>query len=297
MRHIDKTGEKSLEGKAIIDNWVVRNQTRIANLSEQEDPQSDQLWKIFRKKKNEIRSYLFEEQGGLCCYCGCELTRMKHYIVIEHFKLKSEKRNYQYPNIFDYANLLLSCHGNKFKIYEVKNGDTWAEIATNICTFGKNELNQLREMNPDIDLVEGEPKEGERLIVGFISGDNNHHCDNYRGEKELPINPIELPNCIDRFVYTVKEEGKEGHIKAAKVDYNEAILTIQNLNLQSEILIRKREQRVEDVRNLLDDISKLGLENRDEIVNAIRFYLSKVKGFYVVYRAYFKDSIPELFVD
>jgi uncharacterized protein (TIGR02646 family) len=252
---------------------------------------------MFRKKKKQIQPYLLEEQGELCCYCGCELVQRKHYVVIEHFKLKSEKRNYQYPNIFDYANLLLSCHGNKFKIYEVKSGDTWDKIAANECTFDKNKLLQLREMNSDIDLVNGEPKEGETLIVGFISGDHYHHCDNYRGEKELPINPTKLPNCINRFVYTVKQEGEEGHIKAAKNDDDDANLTIKNLNLQSEILIRKREQRVEDVRNLLDDISKLGLENRDEIVNAIRLDISKVKGFYVVYRAYFKDTIPELFAD
>ena len=276
MRHIDKTGQKSLEGKAIIDNWVIRNQAKIANLSAQEDPKSDQLWKMFRKKKKDIQSYLLEEQNGLCCYCGCELTRRKHYIVIEHFKLKSERRNYQYPHIFDYTNLLLSCHGNKYKIYEVKSGDTWAEIAANKCTFNNNKLHQLREMNPNVDLVDGEPKEGETLIVGFISGENNHHCDNFRGEKELPINPTGLPNCIDRFVYTVKQEGEEGHIKAAKNDDDDAILTIKNLNLQSEILIRKREQRVEDVRNLLDDISKLGLDNKEDLVNAIKFYLSKI---------------------
>lgn len=297
MRYIDKTGIASSKGKAIIDNWVIKNQAKIALLSAQEDPKSDELWKMFRRKKKEIQPYLFEEQGGLCCYCGCELIQRKYYLVIEHFKLKSEKRNFQYPNIFDYSNLLLSCHGNKFELYEVKNGDTWAEIAANKCTFDGDKLPKLREWNPDIDLVNGEPLEGENLIVGFISGSNHRHCDSYKGEEDLPINPTELPNCIDRFVYTVKQEGEEGHIKAAKNDDEDAILTIKNLNLQSEILIRKREQRVEDVRNLLDDISKLGLDNKEDLVNAIRFYLSKVKGFYVVYRAYFKDSIPELFQD
>ena len=101
MKYIDKTGEKSLEGKAVLDNWIANNQSIISHFSTQ--TKTKKLWNRFNKRK-EILSYLLEEQGGLCCYCGCELTLMTHYIVIEHFKLKSLEPQNKYPYMFDYDN-------------------------------------------------------------------------------------------------------------------------------------------------------------------------------------------------
>ena len=294
MKHIDKTGEKSLEGKAILDNWIANNQSIISQFSTQNKTGS--LWSKFNKKK-QIREYLLEEQGGLCCYCGCELTLMTHYIVIEHFKLKSLEPQNKYPYMFDYDNLLLSCHGNSYKFYEVKNEDTWASIASSECTF---DVNKLKEMNPDIDLENGKPKEGEKVIVGYTSGIDNHHCDNFRGKKQLLVNPTQLPNCVDRFIYTVRERNNEGGIKHKDGDVN-AEEAIKNLNLNAAILIRQRETIVEDAAILLENIS-IELEvnkttEREEIVNVASKYLAGVKGFYVVYRAYFKKDFPELFQD
>jgi uncharacterized protein (TIGR02646 family) len=294
MKYIDKTGQNSLEGKAILDNWITNNQSIINQLSTQGNTR--QLWQKFNKKE-EIRSYLLKEQGDLCCYCGCELTHRTHYVVIEHFKLKSEKLHNEYPNMFDYENLLLSCHGNKYAFHEVENGDTWSSIAS-ICTFKGNKVDKLKKMNPDIDLENNEPKEGEKLIVGFISGANNHHCDNFRGDKQLLINPTELPNCIDRFIYTVKERGNEGGVKHSDAKAEEAIT---NLNLNAPVLCRQRATIVEDAANLFESIS-IELEaqettDREGILAIANNYLAGIKGHYIVYRAYFKDDFPELFLD
>jgi hypothetical protein len=298
MKHIDKTGVKSLEGKAILDKWITDNLSIINRLSIQGD--TKKLWQKFNKKE-EIRSYLLEEQGDFCCYCGCELTTMTHYVVIEHFKLKSEKRNNEYPNMFDYTNLLLSCHGNKYLFYEVENGDTWLSIATKpICTFHGNKVDELKKMNPDIDLENNEPKVGKMLIVDYTRGADNHHCDNFRGNEPLSINPTELPNCIDRFIYTVKERNNQGGVKhhLGDIDAEEAI---KNLNLNATVLHRQRATIVEDAANLLDNISEIleeqKITKREDIITIANSYLSGVKGFYVVYRAYFKDDFPELFLD
>ena len=298
MKYIDKTGEKSLEGKAILDDWIANNQSIINQFSIQINTSG--LWKQFDKRK-EILNYLLEEQGGLCCYCGCELTLMTHYIVIEHFKLKSLEPQNKYPYMFDYDNLLLSCHGNKYVFYEVKNGDTWLSIASKSeCTFTNDKVEELKKMNPDIDLENNEPKKGEKIIVGYTSGEDNHHCDNFRGEKQLLVNPTQLPNCVDRFNYTVREKNNKGGIKHLSGDVN-AEEAIKNLNLNAAILIRQRETIVEDAVNLLENIS-IELEanettDREEIVKVASKYLAGVKGFYVVYRAYFKEDFPELFQD
>ncbi len=298
MKHIDKTRQQSLQGKAILDNWVNSHQPIINQLSTQENTRA--LWRIF-DKKTVIRAYLNAEQGGLCCYCGRELTQMTHYIVIEHLKLKSLKSNNTYPNMFDYDNLLCSCHGNSYGFYEVKNGDTWASIALKSeCTFSNNKVAELKRMNPDIDVGNNEPKAGETLIVGFVSGADKHHCDNFRGDKPLRINPIQLPNCIDRFIYTVKERHNTGGVKPHVNDI-EAEEAVINLNLNASILLRERAKIVEDTAILLEEISITIEENRatsrQEIIDIAHSYLSVIKGFYVVYRAYFKDDFPELFQD
>ena len=299
MKYVNKNGAISLSGKAIMDSWKITNQTIIANLSAQE--KTNLLWNKFDKKK-EIREHLYEEQGGLCCYCGCELTKMTHYLVIEHYKLKKLEPHNQYPYMFDYENLLLSCHGNKFTFYVVEKDDTWASIALKSeCTFSDNKFGELKVKNPDIEkLQNGEPKEGETLIVGHISGNERHHCDNYRGDKPLSINPTQLPNCIDRFIYTVQERNNTGNVKHQSGDI-EAEEAIKNLNFNAAILIRFREKIVEDAAELLESIS-IELEEKETtdrkgIIEIANKYLSGIKGFYVVYRAYFKDDFPELFQD
>jgi uncharacterized protein (TIGR02646 family) len=299
MKYIDKTGQKSLEGKAILDTWLANHQSIITQLSIQEDTKG--LWKKFRAKNKVIQRYLLEEQGELCCYCGCQLTLMTHYIVTEHFKLKSLEPQNKYPNMFEYDNLLLSCHGNRYDFYEVKNGDTWFSIASKPdCTFKGNKVDELKRMNPDIDIENGEPKEGEKIIVGFKKGAEHHHCDNFRGDKPLPtaINPTKLPNCIDRFIYTVREKRNEGGIKSNDIEAEEVI---KHLNLDSEVLKGHRKAVVENAISLFENIS-IELEEsetieRKEIIEIANKYLSGIKDFYVVYRAYFKDDFPELFQD
>ena len=203
--------------------------------------------------------------------------------------------------MFDYDNLLCSCHGNSYAFYEVQNGDTWASIALKSeCTFNSNKVAELKRMNPDIDVENNEPQAGETLIVGFVSGADNHHCDNFRSDKPLGINPTQLPNCIDRFIYTVKERRNTGGIKPQANDI-EAQEAITNLNLNAPILLRERAKIVEDAAVLLEEISiEIDVNeatNRQQIIDIANRYLSGIKGFYVVYRAYFKDDFPELFQD
>lgn len=185
----------------------------------------------------------------------------------------------------------------------IKTGDTWVSIAAKPeCIFPEDKLVQLKNMNPLLpeELDANEPKIGEILIVGFLEGADNHHCDNYRGDKNLSINPSELPNCIDRFIYTVKIRDKEGEI-APKEQDNDAQEAITNLNLNAAILVRQREQAVEDARNILQDISiemeSIEVLDRQDIITIANKYVAGVKGFYVVYRAYLKDDFPELFQD
>jgi uncharacterized protein (TIGR02646 family) len=296
MKYIDKSGTKSLEGKAILDRWVAANTTTIQRLASQ--GKTKDLWNKFNKEL--IREHLHLEQDGLCCYCGRELINRIHHIIVEHFKLKSLEAQNLYPYMFDYANLMLSCHGNRYEFYKVKNGDTWQSISLKSeCRFRDNKLSKLKEMNPDTTILEqnGEPKIGALLIVGFKSGKESLHCDNFRNDAPLNISPTQELDCIDRFIYTVNKLNETGMMihKTGDIHAEEAI---KNLNLNAPVLIEDREAIVKEAIQLAGEISteieELEATDRASILEIVKRNLLGVKHFYVVYRAYFKGDYPEL---
>lgn len=60
--------------------------------------------------KDEVRDSLFNEQGGICCYCGKRIAS-DHKSVIEHLYPKGLK---QYAHLqLEYTNLLCSCDGGE----------------------------------------------------------------------------------------------------------------------------------------------------------------------------------------
>ena len=60
--------------------------------------------------KDEVRSSLVTEQGGICCYCGKRIFP-DHHSVIEHLYPKGLK---QYRHLqLEYTNLLCSCDGGE----------------------------------------------------------------------------------------------------------------------------------------------------------------------------------------
>lgn len=59
--------------------------------------------------KNELRASLVEEQGYICCYCGCRVDATD--AIIEHLKPKDGNK---YPQLqLEYTNLLASCDGGQ----------------------------------------------------------------------------------------------------------------------------------------------------------------------------------------
>jgi len=71
--------------------------------------QSNDWKKLNPLPKNALHEALLKEQGYICCYCECALTKDNSHI--EHFVPK--KGPYADPNLtFEYQNLLCSCDGN-----------------------------------------------------------------------------------------------------------------------------------------------------------------------------------------
>jgi uncharacterized protein (TIGR02646 family) len=62
--------------------------------------------------KQQLRTELHREQGGICCYCNAPIVSLSNDDCnIEHFKAKGLPENFQF--CFDYTNLLLSCNGGR----------------------------------------------------------------------------------------------------------------------------------------------------------------------------------------
>lgn len=83
-------------------------------------------WKDFGKTNEytELKSYLCNEQEGLCCYCEVTI-KGEDDTHIEHYKPKSKYQN----DTYNYQNLLASCEhydscGHK------KGGEYWEEIVS-----------------------------------------------------------------------------------------------------------------------------------------------------------------------
>ena len=71
----------------------------------------------FDYSKQELRTYLFDEQGSICCYCNQNILN-NHKSKIEHFLPRHDKKYVK--EIFNYYNLFLSCSGKADKEKDVK---------------------------------------------------------------------------------------------------------------------------------------------------------------------------------
>ena len=72
---------------------------------------ASKLWdKLKPKVKQALRTRLYEDQGGICCYCQSEIAN-DETSVIEHLLPKSLN-----PLVytFDFDNVILSCDGEKY---------------------------------------------------------------------------------------------------------------------------------------------------------------------------------------
>ncbi len=91
--------------------------------------------------KEETRTCLHTEQGGICCYCGTQIKN-DYTSVIEHLKPKGKS---QYHHLqLEYNNLLLSCDGGAGE----RQGKTRREkrLIPSFCDDKKND--QIIKVSP-----------------------------------------------------------------------------------------------------------------------------------------------------
>lgn len=109
----------------------------------------------------ELREQMFEEQGGICCYCGCVLA--KQHCSNEHLKPKS-----RYVELVgEYKNMLLSCRTSQQEQEEI-----------------------AREINKQKDTHIKLSKERKK----------HYHCDEHKQDDEISVTPLD-EDCEQLFIY------------------------------------------------------------------------------------------------
>lgn len=109
--------------------------------------QSKDWKKLNPLPKNALHEALLKEQGCICCYCECALTKNNSHI--EHFVPK--KGPNADPNLtFEYQNLLCSCDGNaghpenKGLTHCGNRKDYWFDAALMVSPLDKDCANYFR---------------------------------------------------------------------------------------------------------------------------------------------------------
>ena len=242
-------------------DWLLENQTEIEQL--EADPRSPSaLWNLLGKTlsehdtqidpyivRYELHVALYEEQGGICCYCGDRLRRNNPEREdierefpnqsIEHFKGKSRNRS----RMFNYENLLLCCKNSsnqtKFKIgypYRQRIISNWEDVAaiTELPVEKIKEFKSNRHLRAKDDL-----KVGDTIHVP-----NPPHCDDEKSKfDEKPPNLIIIDPARDGHLIEKLTYDSEGNIGAANTtDEERAVIekTIEVLGLGIEKLNKKR---------------------------------------------------------
>jgi uncharacterized protein (TIGR02646 family) len=197
-----------------------------------------------------LETALFEEQHGLCCYCGNAIERnwnaaksawTYRHKAIEHFEAKNKHKE----KTFDYDNLLLCCkESQKLRYYE------YGRVVNEIRIQGFDEVAQLSGLpvstirDYDKNRNIGKPKwmGGDKIYVP-----NPPHCDDEKSKydskpEECPIiHPAKDKTLIEKLIFTA-----DGHIdyRHRETDLEPVIeKTFEVLALNCRTLVDRRREK------------------------------------------------------
>ena len=160
-----------------------------------------------------METALFEEQCGLCCYCGNAITRHRHtqthiwvylYRAIEHFEAKN-KRAFK-PKTFDIENLMLCCkESQKLRFYEVGRTNNGVQIRgfENVATLVGLPLSTIKTYHKNKEISERPLRNGDKIYVPYPP-----HCDDEKSKYDSRathttiINPTRDSALIEKLVFS-----------------------------------------------------------------------------------------------
>ena len=262
MRYFEKQPES--EHLLIFNQWIAENKEKIQEWIANDTKTGNHLWDELGKTfsveretgidpqvlRNALETVLFEEQNGLCCYCGNSIERIKneekgiweyHHRAIEHFEPKNKFKN----KTFDYENLLLCCkESQKLSSYEV--GRTIKGVLIqgfeDVANLTNLPQSIIKEYPKNSDFRERHLVEGDKIYVP-----NPPHCDDEKSkfdsktEHTIIINPSKDKELIEKL--TFDENGNIDYVDSDTYKDETIENTFNVLALQCKSLIERRQQK------------------------------------------------------
>jgi hypothetical protein len=243
----------------IYRDWLAENQTEIVQVnSDRRSPHA--LWELLGKTlaerettidpvllRYELQLALYEEQHGICCYCGDRLRRewdanKKQWVFenqsIEHFLAKNQHKEL----VFEYDNLMLCCK-NSIGFSKIRVSDKYNKIVVK----GWDEVASLSEI-PFEKIIDYRPNRHLKAKNELKSGDVIHipnptHCDDEKSKHDAKpnltiINPTKDGHLIEKLTHDA--EGNIGMTNANEAEIKIIEKTFEVLGLVFEKLTEKR---------------------------------------------------------
>lgn len=202
------------ENRMAIEEWRQNDQKTAAAMW-------DQLGKTFSEErdtdidplefKRQLQTAFFEEQHGLCCYCGDKIERNFNEIIgfwqysdcsIEHFLAKAQRKD----QVFEYDNLLLCCkESRKIAQYEVgrvtQDGFRIIDFQSVALRTGLPE-SKLKSYDKNRALLNRPLQMGDRIYVPRPPHcDDNKSIFDARPEGRTIINPTQDQELINMLLF------------------------------------------------------------------------------------------------
>lgn len=289
MRYFKK---KTYEDQPILwANWLIQNKDSISAWVLAKDKKGGQLWeelgKTFGKEVNQpipsassikesLTTSLFEEQNGLCCYCGDIIKRTFNddiwhyqYCSIEHFKPKHLFKELT----FEYDNLMLCCKASRLSFYEVAKTPRENPIrnVADVAQLCQLDEERILSYQKNKQLKNSEIKPGHKIYFP-----NPPHCDDSKSEHDRKkkqieiINPAKDKDLIERLIF--KSSGLIDYLKTNPND-DELINNTVNkvLELNCEILVEKRKLVWKQAQIILNDLIISSAE--EDLINKVQLLI------------------------
>jgi hypothetical protein len=312
MRYFKK--KQQVDRPQAWEKWLSENQYSISDWVVAVDKKGSHLWdelgKSFGKEislntdnpssiREALVNALFEEQNGICCYCGDSIKRTfkekswnYEYCSIEHFKPKHLSKELT----FEYENLMLCCKASKLNYYEVTKTPRERPVNNIADVAFLRQLSEERIISyqKNKKLKDLELKPGDKIYFP-----NPPHCDDAKSEYDRKteqisiINPTKDKHLINKLIFK-----QNGYIEFEETDHSLDDMihnTINVLALNCDTLVDKRKRVWNEARQILDIIIQ---NTPEEILNEklSKLILDKIspdkdgilEAFFFVEVAYYK---------
>ncbi len=233
----------------------------------------DSLWEIGGLDKESLKKQLYQEQRGLCCYCGSRLKLDE--VVIEHLNPKS-----LFPAMtFDYANLYASCKGGQCETPLYLTYETTIKAVAELYDVDTQEVTVPRY--PRLKATDKIPAKTRINIRP-----EQLFCDTHKNNKKITIQPIlvnawihnahkpehdyEVFSCENRVSYL-----DDGTIL---IDENERDETIRVLNLNTEKLKKSRIDVFENIEEFTDSLEEETDSEEFDLVSLINDEINRIEN-------------------